>query len=254
MTRYELEAIHTGTAEDLNWYGGLITVCCIQRLKNKADLNICSQFDNSSALQLVDAIAHYVRDIKDPKACTSSDAHFSCGTYSSSGLGITLQNRIVNGTVEIAHFAVVLYNGGPRDSLPEEIFGELLAVPHTTVSMGPLNFTGASGVIDFIGPNPAPQLWGSSSLVGEEDLFHNAFAAWTNFTEQVIDERPSLALSLGFTVVPQSQIEASKKRGGTIFAPTDGNYAAVVIAREYTVNDTSASEKEIAASQFLFDQ
>lgn len=66
VTRYELDAVHTGTNEDKTWFGGSVFVSeCIPIRGILA--TAFWQWDSSNAELLLNATAHYVRDTKDPK-------------------------------------------------------------------------------------------------------------------------------------------------------------------------------------------
>ncbi|KAF8217023.1 FAD-binding domain-containing protein [Mycena galopus ATCC 62051] len=190
-------------------------------------------FSNDTVLQLVDAVAHYVRDIKDPKA----------------SMGMAFVLAFADGVASTAHFVIPVYNG---DHLPASVFGELLALPTTSKTLGPLSYSQVAALLDSIGPDTNPQIYGASALVGSEPLFQNAFASWMNYSLSMADEL--LYHSLGFTTVPDSQIQASKTRGGTAFSPSDGNFAAVQFAREFPPGATNRTAREKAAARLMFEQ
>ncbi|KAJ6480860.1 hypothetical protein C8R45DRAFT_831644 [Mycena sanguinolenta] len=173
VTRYELDAFRVGTPDEKNWYGGVLT------------------FSNDTVIDLVSAVAHYVRDINDPKA----------------SMGMAFVLAFADGVGSTAHFVIPVYNG---DHLPSSVFGELLALHTTSATLGPLSYYEVAALLDSIGPDPNPQIYGASALVGDEQLFQNAFASWMNYSRYMTDEL--LFHSLGFTTVPDSQIQASKRR------------------------------------------
>jgi len=72
VTRYEVQAIHTGHASDKQFFGGLILVRGrrnnVQHDAHNSDF--VAQYPNSSSEALINATQKYVSTVNDPKACT----------------------------------------------------------------------------------------------------------------------------------------------------------------------------------------
>lgn len=68
VTRYKVHAIQVGTSTDLEWFGGLITVCFFLSMLHTRLTHHFRQYDNSSSEALLTATANYVHNTNDPKS------------------------------------------------------------------------------------------------------------------------------------------------------------------------------------------
>ncbi|KAJ7706613.1 FAD-binding domain-containing protein [Mycena metata] len=143
VTRYELYAIHTGTKEDKNWFGGVIV------------------YPGSSSVALSNASARYIREVTDPKA------------------GLVVILNTVNLTAVDANTVYLFYNGA---SLPPGIFGDFLSIPNTSQTLSPLSYYDISNLISGSARGNGQQ-FGASSWVGDEGTFLAGYNHLVNFTQ-----------------------------------------------------------------------
>ncbi|KAF5361187.1 hypothetical protein D9758_009049 [Tetrapyrgos nigripes] len=178
VTRYEVRAIHTGTADDKTWFGGLI------------------QYPPSSFEALAKAISNYTLYATDPNAAILLYfAHF-------------LQP---DDTVQSFAIASIFYNG---TSLPSSVFGEFLSIPALQTNLSPMSYPEIASSLSE--PQPAnghAQMFGAVVIAGGEDDMHvEVLRQWLNFTNVFQDEYNTTVLA--FTPIPISQIAIGRERGG----------------------------------------
>ncbi|KAF8879245.1 hypothetical protein BD779DRAFT_1158075 [Infundibulicybe gibba] len=220
VTRYKVDAVHTGTNADKNWFGGTVT------------------YPNSSAEAVVDATARYVRNVTDPKAA----------------ILVVLINIIVGGVVSTTHFANLFYHG---TELPNSIFGEFLSIPGAnTTSLGPLSYVEVSNALGPGDDRGSGQLFGASALASHEDLsrYQGALRHWENFTESVKTTGDVFVAVLAFTPVLESQIRIGPGRGGNAIDPPAGGYVALQFQMQMAAGVSSVSPEIEAARQLVFTQ
>ncbi|KAJ7337351.1 FAD-binding domain-containing protein [Mycena albidolilacea] len=193
VTRYELSAVHTGTKDDQTWFGGQMI------------------FD-SSAEALMNATARYVREVDDPKAVI-----------------LVSMIYIVAGEDLVPVYLVVLFYNGPN--LPTDIFGDFLSIPSVSSDLGPRSYFDVAGILGLGNERGFVQHFGASALVGEENLFLDAFNHWTNFSTAYKDNFNTTTLA--FTPIPDSQIQAGRAKGGNIINAPGGGFAAVQIYQQF---------------------
>ncbi|KAF9524908.1 hypothetical protein CPB83DRAFT_860445 [Crepidotus variabilis] len=207
VTRYEVQAIHTGRISDKNWFGGLI------------------MYPNSSADALIQAVEKYVRTVNDPKASI-----------------LMAFSNVVNGpgprsvqdptpAIGPMHILTLFYHG---TSLPSNIFGDFLAIPSVTKQLGAVSYIDAQNILGNGGDRGYGQLFGASVLQGGAglDQYQAAFRLWSNYTSTVRSN--SYATVLAFTPIQVSQIQAGRDKGGNLMDPPLSNYAAVQIQTQMT--------------------
>ncbi|KAF8209356.1 hypothetical protein K438DRAFT_1960352 [Mycena galopus ATCC 62051] len=148
---------------------------------------------NSSNEALVKATAKYVREVNDPNAV----------------LLVILTNIIEGEELVPFYTASMFYHGS---ELPVDIFGDFLSIP-AALSRG------------FV------QKFGASALVGDDDLFLDAFKHWTNFSAAFTDVLNYTTIA--FTPIPQSQVQAGISKGGNIISPPRGGFAAVYLGEQF---------------------
>ncbi|KAJ7590538.1 FAD-binding domain-containing protein [Mycena floridula] len=215
VTRYQVEAVQTGTEDDKNWFGGSIT------------------YPVSSAEAFMKAIAHYVRDVKDPKAVL---------------LGIVL-NINVNGSLVAELAADIFYHG---NSLPDTIFGELLSIPGASAALTPLSYLEVASSLPSGNDRGSTSFYGASAFGKNETQYLDAFSHFMETVSAFADE--AAIVTLAFTPVLQPQIDAGRARGGNAIDPPDGGYAAVQINQQLLPGLTAVSRKFEEARRLLFKQ
>ncbi|KAJ7481539.1 FAD-binding domain-containing protein [Mycena latifolia] len=214
VTRYELYPVHTGTKDDKDYFGGTIIY-------------------NSSAEDLLKTTARYVREVNDPKAV----------------LLISLINIIAEGELAPLYLVGAFYNG---PELPADIFGDFLSIPAVTSQLGPLSYYDVAGSLGLGDDRGYVQHFGASALVGDDDLFLDAFNHWTNFTLAFKDNFNTTTLA--FTPIPNSQIQAGRAKGGNIISPPSGGFAAVQIYQMFRSGISSIPPNVQRGIDVLFDQ
>ncbi|KAJ7507214.1 hypothetical protein B0H11DRAFT_1970759 [Mycena galericulata] len=141
VTRYELHAVHTGTKDVKDFYGGMIIY-------------------NSSAEALLNATARYIREVQDPKAV----------------LLVSFVNLITDGEIVPIYLVCPFYNG---TELPEDIFGDFLSIPAASSQLGPLSYFDVAGTLGLGNDRGYVQHFGASALVGDEDFCKENFNTTT---------------------------------------------------------------------------
>ncbi|KAK7043921.1 hypothetical protein VNI00_008087 [Paramarasmius palmivorus] len=198
VTRYEVEAYHSGTQDDKTWTGGYI------------------QYPESSIEDVLRATARFTREVKDPNAT----------------IFVTLVELVSDGVITPFLQVNLFYHG---TELPASVFGELQSIPSAASNIRPMSY--ADIVLETFPDEDAHGttfIYGSSVLAGtDEDAFVNAFQANLDFTNAHKGLLSNTALT--FTPVPDSQILAGRQRGGNaIDAPVTGGYAVVQIMQTLT--------------------
>ncbi|KAJ7672612.1 FAD-binding domain-containing protein [Mycena polygramma] len=214
VTRYELFPVHTGTKDNETWFGGMIIY-------------------NSSAEALVKATARYVREVNDPKAV----------------LLVSLINEVVGEDLVPVYLVTPFYNG---PELPTDIFGDFLSIPAVVSQLGPLSYYGVAETLGLGDDRGYVQHFGASALVGDEDLFLDAFNHWSNFSAVYKDNFNTTTLA--FTPIPDSQIQAGRARGGNIINPPSGGFAAVQIYEQFKTGVEDIPPNVQDAIDVLFEQ
>jgi hypothetical protein len=195
VTRYELHAVHVGKKDSKNFYGGLI------------------DYPDTSVEALLNATARYVREIEDPNA----------------SLFVVLMYTNVKGHAKASHFVVPVYRG---THLPRDIFGEFLDIPSKVGLLGPKDY---SETLKILGKadhlKDFGQQFGGSAFTGDTDLYRNAYKHWKSYLFNHLDDIFTSALT--FTIVPQSQVQAGRQRGGNAINPPLRSYAAVLVHTQF---------------------
>ncbi|KAJ7202444.1 FAD-binding domain-containing protein [Mycena rebaudengoi] len=185
VTRYELYSAHTGTKNDKNWYGGIIN------------------YSGAHSVAVATASANYIRDVVDPKAAL-----------------IVLMNTVDTSAAD-ANIIYLFYKG---TSLPPSIFGEFLAIPSTSQTLSPLSYFEISNLIPGNGRGFGQQ-FGSSSLIGDNAHFQDAYSHLVNFTSSFPGQLAGAYLII--SPVPKTQFDVSQARGGNAMGDVNVNYASL---------------------------
>ncbi|PPQ79462.1 hypothetical protein CVT25_002624 [Psilocybe cyanescens] len=215
VTRYEVQAIHTGTNSSKDWFGGLIL------------------YPNSSAEALINATHRYVSTVSDPRASI-----------------LMAFSSTINGTDIVPSHILTLFFRGP--ALPPAIFGEFLSIPSTVQQLSAVSYLEANNILGAGADRGFGQLFGASAFNGTVDQYMNAFRAWNDYTATI---RGSLfGTVLAFTPILESQILAGRAQGSNIMDPPLGNYAAVQIQTQSQSGLHQLSTQVHGARQILFDR
>ncbi|KAJ7310616.1 hypothetical protein DFH08DRAFT_1046344 [Mycena albidolilacea] len=224
VTRYELIAVHTGTKDDKAFFGGLVL------------------YNSSATEALLKETARYTRDVNDPNAV----------------LLVALTNLIGG---ELFSFAAMFYRGS---ELPAHIFGHFLSIPAAPCSpldptvcspppLGPLSYFDVMTTLGSQNERGFVQRYGASALDGaDEDAYLAAFEHWSNFSAAFKDELSMT--TLGFTPIPESQVQAGRAKGGNIIAPPRGGWAAVQLAEQFKAGVADVSPRVQRGIDLLFEQ
>ncbi|KAF9481751.1 FAD-binding domain-containing protein [Pholiota conissans] len=190
VTRYQVKAIHIGTEDDKNFFGGVIL------------------YPNSSAEALINATAKYVSTVNDTKA----------------SILMAFTNSVNGSEINSSHILTLFYHGS---SLPN-IFGDFLSIPSSFSQIGPVSYMDANSILGAGGDRGFGQLFGASAFKGGVvEQYANAFRAWTDYTNTI--ESALFATVLAFTPIIDAQTLAGRANGGNLMDPPRGNYAAVQI-------------------------
>ncbi|KAJ7635403.1 FAD-binding domain-containing protein [Roridomyces roridus] len=167
VTQYRVYPAHTGTRDDKLWFGGSV------------------QYPGSSSLALLNATAHYIRDVTNPNA------------------GAIMIINTANLTSPTSNTLFFFYKG---DSLPWSIFGEFLCIPSTSQSLSPLSYFDITFLIAGNTRVNGNQ-FGASAWVGDDAAFLNGFNHLLNFTQNFGTRL--VEASMIVSPIPLSQWEAS---------------------------------------------
>ncbi|KAJ7130230.1 FAD-binding domain-containing protein [Mycena epipterygia] len=188
---------------------------------------------NSSAEALLNATARYVREVNDPKAV----------------ILVSFINMVVDGELVPIYLVSPFYNG---PELPADIFGDFLSIPAISSQLGPMSYFDVSGSLGLGDDRGFVQHFGASALVGDEDLFIDAFNHWTDFSVAYKDNFNTTTLA--FTPIPDSQIQAGRAKGGNIIDPPSGGFAAVQIYEMFRTGIDDIPPNVQRGIDVLFDQ
>ncbi|KAF9069818.1 FAD-binding domain-containing protein [Rhodocollybia butyracea] len=202
VTKYELYAVHTGTSADKPWIGGTIV------------------YPSSSVEAVINATAHYVQTVGDPRA-------------------VSLVNVIISGEITAMAQVELFYNVTDTNTttLPSSIFGELLSIPASSTNITQLSY------LEVLNTNPAGNNSGSGETFGagvfstaeSTQVYLDARAHWDNFTQAVAGTGAYFFTSLIFTPIPSSQVEAGRARGGNAIHAPLGGYVALNLGDQLTL-------------------
>ncbi|KAJ7253071.1 hypothetical protein B0H12DRAFT_1117338 [Mycena haematopus] len=214
ITRYELYPVHTGTKDDKTWFGGLMIF-------------------NSSAEALLNATARFVREVDDPRAV----------------ILVSLVYVVADGDLVPTYVVTPFYNG---PNLPDDIFGDFLALPPVISTLGPMSYFDVAGTLGLGDDRGYVQHFGASALVGDEPLFLDAFNHWNNFS--MVYKENFNSTTLAFTPIPDSQIRAGRAKGGNIIDAPGGGFAAVQIYQQLKAGLTDIPSDMRSSIDLLFEQ
>ncbi|KAJ7815742.1 hypothetical protein B0H14DRAFT_2846589 [Mycena olivaceomarginata] len=224
VTRYELIAVHTGTKDDQAFFGGLML------------------YNSSATEALLKATARYTREVNDPNAV------------------LLVAFNIIG--EELSSLAAMFYRGS---ELPAHIFGHFLSIPAAPCSpldptvcsppppLGPMSYLDVMATLGSGNERGFAQRYGASALDGaDEDAYLAAFERWSNFSAAFKDELSMT--TLGFTPIPESQVQAGRAKGGNIIAPPRGGWAAVQLGKQFKAGVADVSPRVQRGIDLLFEQ
>ncbi|KIM38580.1 hypothetical protein M413DRAFT_447790 [Hebeloma cylindrosporum] len=215
VTRYLVDAIHIGTNDEKNFFGGLIL------------------YPNSSAEALVYATEKYVRTVNDPKA--SILMAFTSG---------------INGSVVTGSHILTLFY---RDAeLPQSICGDFLSIPATYTQLSAVSYIEANNILGPGADRGFGQLFGASAFNGGVDQYMNAFRRWNEHTFAVKESLSGTVLA--FTPIIDHQISVGRANGGNLMDPPGGNYAAVQVQSQMKSGVLFPSSTLLSSRQRFLDQ
>ncbi|KAF4609548.1 hypothetical protein D9613_012318 [Agrocybe pediades] len=213
VTRYEVQAVHTGDASEKQFFGGLIL------------------YPNSSAEALINATQRYVSKVNNPRA----------------SILMAFSNSVNGSEITSTHILTLFFRG---PSLPPAIFGEFLEIPSIMKQLSALSYVDANNILGAGADRGFGQLFGASAFNGTVDQYRNAFQKWNEYTESIKDSL--FGTVLAFTPIQQSQVQAGRARGSNIIDPPMGNYAAVQVQTQMQNGLLTISDQVQAARQLLF--
>ncbi|KAE9397560.1 FAD-binding domain-containing protein [Gymnopus androsaceus JB14] len=206
VTKYEVQAAHTGTAEDKHWWGGVAT------------------YPNSSSEALLEAVAHYAKEANDTNAAFL--------IYFDLGIG---DDSSISPVIEVAMF----YNGSSESF--NKTFAELLSIPFTTLPLGPLSYSEISN--DLLDPAvTVGQTFSASVLAGMSGSFTSSnpymetFRLFNNFTTTYASSGQISGAILAFTPVIEAQIRIGLAKGGNAISPPlgDGGFNSILLQLSFS--------------------
>ncbi|KAF9513326.1 hypothetical protein BS47DRAFT_1393421 [Hydnum rufescens UP504] len=222
VTRYEVDAIHVGTAADKTYWGGSI------------------DYVGPSSAAVVKATEALVYSNKDPNAVIVSS-----GSYSN-----------FSGTFITTSSVTLFYNG--TEAQFKQVFADFLAIPAVATNLGPLSYNQMTKVlISSQSPQVGPRatnvnVYGGSALYPGQGLFEKSYNNWLNFSTSFKDE--VFVSFWGITPVFQSQIDISRAHGGTSFTPPNGAFAYLLIGELLPLGVTKIRKSLRAGIDRLYRQ
>ncbi|KAF9506684.1 hypothetical protein BS47DRAFT_1399293 [Hydnum rufescens UP504] len=249
VTRYEVDAIHVGTAADKTYWGGSI-----------------NYVGPTSAAAVVKAIDALVYSNKDPNTVILT----------------TVAYLNVSGTFTTAAAATLFYNG--TEAQFKQVFADFLAIPAVATNLGPLSYNEVTKVLTpsqspGIGPRATnvnvvcqtyfslgfastgtrsynisnnPYKYGGSTLYPGQGLFEKSYNNWLNFSINFKDE--VFGTFWVITPVFQSQIDVSRAHGGTSFTPPNGAFGYLEVGEVLSFGATKISKSLRAGLDLLYRQ
>ncbi|KAK7043896.1 hypothetical protein VNI00_008062 [Paramarasmius palmivorus] len=219
ITRYEVDAYHSGTQDDKRWVGGFI------------------QYPESSIEAVLKATARFSRNVKDPNAT----------------IFVTLVEAVADSGDITPIMQVNLFYQGKE--LPKSVFGELQSIPSTNTSINPMSYADiVANTFPTQDDHGSTFIYGSSALTGtDENAFLNVYKTNLQFTKDNKGQLNNTALT--FTPIPDSQILYGRQRGGNaIDAPVTGGYAVIQMAQTLRPGIVEVPKSILDAKKKLLSQ
>ncbi|KAJ7485296.1 hypothetical protein FB451DRAFT_1127443 [Mycena latifolia] len=220
VTRYVVDAIPTGTKNDKRWFGGQIS------------------YDNSSADAVLEALAHFAKNVDDPKAA----------------LLLIFFNTFSDGVLTPFIVLNAFYNG---PSLPNSAFGEFLAIPAIQSNLSALSYYDISNIFPDPGtPVSVVELFGASVLAGSDDVtpYRELLAVYNQFCQDQRVRNEVDETTLAFSAVMNSQINAGRAKGGNTIDAPHGGFHLIQFSLSLPPGPTNISAGFAAARQTFFDE
>ncbi|TCD60829.1 hypothetical protein EIP91_009432 [Steccherinum ochraceum] len=213
VTRFEVRAVHTGTADDKSWFGGLIT------------------YPPSSHGALLSATAHFAHNSTDPNAVLLSS-----------------YNNVANSIVGNAY---MFYNGTIAQF--NRTFAEFLSIPQSTSSLGPMSYIDIDNILaSSTDESGHLQLMAGTALEGKAagediDSWLQTYDLWNNYSTTFADQLTFGVLAI--SPVPQPQILAGRQKGGNAMNPPLKGFANLMFQIALPIADSDLSDEMISARE-----
>ncbi|KAK7450137.1 hypothetical protein VKT23_013020 [Stygiomarasmius scandens] len=227
VTRYEVRAVHVGTKEDKNWFGGSI------------------MYPEASFDALAKAVLQYTQDNNDPNAAIL--VYF--------GALVLPDNTLFS-------FAMAnLFHNNPSESLFNITFSPFLSIqPIISTTLGPLSYHDiAFSLTEPLPSNGHGQLFGATVLSSSpgsesEQAYIDTVHQWINFTKNEALYSELNTTVLAFTPIPVSQIVVGRQRGGNVIDPPLEAYNAVQFQVTLKTGIKSVSREMEEAREVFFEK
>ena len=165
------------------------------------------QYPGSSEEALVDATAHYVQTVKDPKV----------GTPFVHSLYFVTHRQ----TLTLALLVIFTY-----------IFSSFLSIPATSQSLTPQFYTSVPAIPGPGNNSGTGQIFGASALSGPPEYI-NAFRHYKNLSMNILPSGQVVLSTLAFTPIPETQVKMGRRMGGNAIDPPLGSYVAVQLQTQF---------------------
>jgi hypothetical protein len=124
-----------------------------------------------------------------------------------------------NGRPVACHTVAYFYRGS---SLPRDIFGDFLDIPHDFQSFAPVSYVEAANVFGAGDEREFGHLFSGTSFAGGPERCLQAFRDFQRFAVESAHEVNSTVF--GLTPISLHQIEAARKKGGNALQPALKSY------------------------------
>jgi len=193
-------------------------------------------YDNSSSAAVLTAMAHFAKNVNDPKAA------FLLYQFNSFANGVITPIIVLN----------AFYHGS---SLPNSSFGEFMAIPSLSKNLTAMSYYDISFLLGDPGaPISLVEQFGASVLEGSDDVrpYHEIFSQYSTLCNEFKTELGGTTLS--FTIVMDSQIEAGRARGGNIIDAPRGGFYMIQFSMSLPQGPRTLSPALAAARQKFFNE
>lgn len=176
--------------------------------------------------------------------------HLSLLNLKNTALLLYVASLPIAGVLNSFIIANIFYNGDVTD-LPEDVYGELLSIPTTSMDLSKLSYMEIAHYL--VDANvPKGQLFGASAFGTIEQPYRDAFSSFMNFSQTFQTSYESTLIA--FTPVLVSQIIAGRQSGGNAIDPPLGGYNALQFQVTFPVGVESVPPELEAGRQIFFRQ
>ncbi|KAJ6595833.1 FAD-binding domain-containing protein [Mycena vulgaris] len=191
-------------------------------------------YANSSADAVLEALAHFAKNVNDPKAA----------------ILLYYFNSFADGVITPIIVLNAFYNGA---SLPNSSFGEFFAIPSIQTNLTALSYYDISYLLGDPGaPVSLVEQFGASVLEGSDDVtpYRQIFSLYSTLCDQFKHELGGTTLS--WTVVMDSQIQAGRAKGGNAINAPHGGFYMIQFSMSLPEGPKTLSPALSAARQTFF--